>query len=600
MNPETLIRLLLAYAYAITPYAAFFLAIVKKREDLGIGRQLLIGTAGGTAAFCIVSTLTARVDTHIYARMHPVLLVLGIAILLAARVRASSNAATSWRLQRSNMAVIVLMMLALAVRLAPMLMGGESLGGDDARFHNILAQGIIENGMLPTTWEPAASIRVMYPRGTHVLVAFLATSADCEVHHAFNALLAISGMMTTGIIYLLASAAFNSRKSAIFAATTYGFIAYWGSLDYYRWGGLPNSLGMLFLCLLTLGILSNTQGSKVERSIKAAGAAVCFLAILLCHHYTLLVTILTLVAMFLFTANKSLRIATFMAAGLGAVVCTPFMINDYFKFSGGVGETSIFVFREPIIHIWTCAQEMNPILVLFFATAIFIANKRTWNFSQLAILSWLTALFVTFVALEYAYRFWTIIASHGTDCYTCLTPSRMATNMVYPMSILCGFIPLSPFWNRHTGACILSVVLSAIVTSIATVFVQSNVGVMPNVREAAAWIRNTTPLDAMIVGSLPHIEYLSWRETSLPPLPASEQREHNSVTWKRSMRAPASWLKWQETSGRSVYFLMPPHEGGPAGTDRVFSNQLVAIYSVQADDTVPVAAGSSEGTNESH
>ncbi|MBN2302710.1 MAG: hypothetical protein JXN60_09365, partial [Lentisphaerae bacterium] len=260
MKAEILIRILSAYVYAVFPYLCFFFAIVKPSREHGIGRNLLIGAIGGTAMFCIVAHSVSRINFNAYNTLHMILSVMATAALLIAWLLSRDNSG-AWRIRKRDIAVAAIMILALVVRVIPLLVGNESLGGGDARFHNFLAKGIITYERLPDTWQPAAAIRVMYPRGSHVLISFIASKAQCDVHHAFNLILAIVGALTTGMIYLLAVTIFGSRKSAFFAATSYGFIAYWGSLDYFRWGGLPNAMAMLFLCLFFFCILQNQQGS---------------------------------------------------------------------------------------------------------------------------------------------------------------------------------------------------------------------------------------------------------------------------------------------------------------------------------------------------
>ena len=50
-----------------------------------------------------------------------------------------------------------------------------------------------------------------------------------------------------------------------------------------------------------------------------------------------------------------------------------------------------------------------------------------WSPFHLLMLAWFAGLLIAFVCLEYLYRGATLLLSHGRDCYTGLTPSRLAS-----------------------------------------------------------------------------------------------------------------------------------------------------------------------------
>jgi hypothetical protein len=399
------------------------------------------------------------------------------------------------------------------------------------------------------------------------------------VHQAGVAVLLLVAGLSAALVYLVALAAFGSRDSAVWAGAGYAFLPLWGSLDYLRWGGLPNALGMNLLCLAVFLLLSTY--SAPERRVRTTAilsAAICFPALLLVHHYSALVACLVFAAGLLACATAPLRRHLLFAAGAAAVLSAPLVVSHYLTFAGGLDRTSVLVFREPLLPLWTCIRGMNPLFVAAVVVSLWLARRCAWNAQQVFVLAWMTALLAAFVLLEYVYRAGALLATAGQDCFTALTPSRMATDMVYPMSILLGFIPRGPSWPRYhplwnAGLWALSGLTAVMIWSM-----QRDIGVHPDLRDAGAWLRNNTPADTMLVGRFPHVEYLTWRETTVPCLPASEERLANAVTWKRQFQYFDDWIDWSRRSGRPVTFLRTPGAAVPPYVRPVFRNRSVAVY----------------------
>jgi hypothetical protein len=166
------------------------------------------------------------------------------------------------------------------------------------------------------------------------------------------------------------------------------------------------------------------------------------------------------------------------------------------------------------------------------------------------------------------------------DCFTALTPSRLVTDLAYPMSILCGFVPLLPAIEARQRLSGRLFCLAALVTGMAVFAEQRKTGVHPDYEEAGHWLRDHTPADSLIVGSFMHLEYLSWKETSNPPLPVSEPRYHPNVVWKASTRRFQDWITWQAMNRRPVYFLLSATDPRPEFLEQVFANRSIVIMTV--------------------
>ena len=178
---------------------------------------------------------------------------------------------------------------------------------------------------------------------------------------------------------------------------------------------------------------------------------------------------------------------------------------------------------------------------------------------------------------QYLYRGASLPLSHFQDCYTALTPSRMAADLAYPMSILCGFLPLSAAYEPRRRMALALLALAAVTASAVTWKEQGRTDVYPEYEEAGRWLRAHSAPDSLIIGSLPQLEYLSWRETSMPPLPSSEPRNDASVLWKRDRRSFDEWISWGQFNRRPVYFIVPVDAPRVPALREVFNNRRVRI-----------------------
>ena len=426
-------------------------------------------------------------------------------------------------------------------------------------------------------WTPFAEVPVFYPQGSHTLVAFLSELADRPVHEPFHVLFPVVGALSAGILYLIALVAFNDRRSGLVAAACYAFLPLWGSLDYFRWGGLPNALAMLLLCFAMLILMENVHAPPRQKQFAVLGAILCMVAIQTTHHYTLMVAAIFLGGGLVFTADAALRRLLLATAVLSLVFCAPLLLAPRLAAGLPPASSAFALFREAPLTLLDCVRSLNPVFVALFAFALVTARRSSWNALQLLTLSWFAGLLAAFVGLEYVYRGATLLLTRFQDCYTGLTPSRLATDLAYPMSILCGFIPLLPAYAARRRLALSLLAAAGLVTCLVAWNDQRRTGVRPDFEEAGRWLRDHTPATSMIVGTFPHLEYLSWRETAYPPLPASEPRNHPAVLWKEQMRTEDEWLQWQMTSQRPVYILCPPDAPEDARLREIFANASVRV-----------------------
>jgi len=570
MNAWSAVRILAAYGVAVAPWICILLLLPLVGKNSPILRRLPVVAAVATAVATVMACAITANGILLPPMLQLALAATGLALILP-RMRGSPAPVPEDR------RMALLLCIAFVVRLVPMLTGDESFGGGDARFHNILAEKIRRTGELSYSWAPFADIPVTYPQGVHAFIALVSTLAGCPVHDVLNVLIAIVGTLTVGVIYALSAHVFGNARSGLAAAACYAFLPFWGSLDTFRWGGLPNATGMLFLCVVLLLVLRAVGASALQRSVGTLLAAFMCIAIVLTHHYSMLVLALTLTACLVASPDTELRQMLRHVIILAAVACAPLLVTHYATVAGDIAATSIMQFREPYISVATCIQSINPAFVALFAAVIWLQRRVEWQRGQVLCFAWFTSLLVAYVGLEYVYRLGVLLATSGGDWFSALTPSRMATDMVYPMSVLLGWLPMIDTTRTRRRQFTAVFALFAVISVAAAWRQQWTVGEHPYTARPARWLHQNTPASALVVGSLPHLEYLSWRETTLPPLPASEQRLSPAVTWKARPHTEEQWRAWQYRNARPVYLIQNASSPATAATRTVYSDTYFAI-----------------------
>lgn len=586
------ICILLGMCYALLPYYGLIVTLVGRDR-----RSSCISLSA--ALFTLCSAPVVAVSLHAYLCAHAGLCLVATILIVIRRPTGGWTPPSDWWL-------IVIAALAFLSRLAPPLIGGEPLGMGDARYHNLIAQALLIAGKTPTTWAPFADIGIMYPQAIHTLMAFVATVSHVPVHNVFVVAFAPVAAMTVMVIYRIAVQLTGSVAGGRLAAAAFAFLPTWNSLDYYAWGGLPNALGMVFLLeviAITLkwiptagsaprgplpcdkpsdpgrGEAARPPPDRLPTAFYLLPASLLIAAIPATHHYTVLVTGLYVVSLWICCGSLKIR-QQIMKLGLLSLVFGAYAIlQHYVQFGESVGTTSVCVYREQITRLMDILQGLSIPLVIMFALTLLLRRRTWWAPDALTIFTWFISLLMAFVLLAYGYRVVTLWLTHGTDMFTSFTPSRMAATLVYPMSLLSSHIVLTPFWTRYRSSFILSVGLACLVMASTALNNQLRADEFPDVVDAGRWLTINSPTNAMLVGVVPDMEYTAWRETADPPLPASEQRNDPAVTWKRDMKTYAAWLTWQSTTRRPVYVLLPTHAQQPPRMVERYTNSTLSIYS---------------------
>ncbi|MGO8946954.1 MAG: hypothetical protein ACLQUY_04680 [Ktedonobacterales bacterium] len=536
---------------------------------LGLALQMfllsLLGLGPGiTRASVAISTLTLTLA----------------AVLLAWRTHRPRNGRLQhWRRYTVQLALVLGAMLV--PRVIPLFIDTVPQGWDSS-FHSLLASTTVATGRLPT-WAPYEPIPLNYPYGTHLVIAALALLSGIAPDAVFSALLSVVVPLLTGLaLYTLTRRALRRHDIAIGAVIAYGLLGNWGSLDYTRWGGLPNALGFALLLVFLLIFFAPSfaayriiVGGIVLGSIPLAHNHVMLTAGLVLGTYAGFLILCSLGAGRQGSADGQIgevaarqTLQRLVLTSLVALAASGFYVVPLVLRAGELQDTSVlrlietvegFPFADNGWVLWGLA--LLGVLMLYASSFGYTQVRRVGRggarearaFVAIA----LGTLAVAFCLGYYGYRTYALHVYHQP--YTAFTPSRFLTDMTYFLAIFAG-IPLAALWQigaRHAAKLAGRVTLTAqeqarnwrliiswtllvramlvvvvLVTATVTVWPQVFVGnrvlpgmLAPGELEAFTWIREHTPKNTLVINldpNAPWAPYFTKREVAYTPIPTDE------------------------------------------------------------------------------
>lgn len=171
-----------------------------------------------------------------------------------------SNQVIAWAGKPSTLAFFIILILSLLVRI-DIVKGIEVPFWADSYHHTLLAQLIIENGSLPTSWEPYALMQgISYHFGMHAMIA---------VFHWLTGLTTIKSVLLFGqvvnilavlVAYLIGRRIGGDPWVGVFAALVTGLISQY-PMFYVNWGRYTQLTGQVLLLALitTTWLLLSTE-----------------------------------------------------------------------------------------------------------------------------------------------------------------------------------------------------------------------------------------------------------------------------------------------------------------------------------------------------
>jgi hypothetical protein len=299
----------------------------------------------------------------------------------------------------------------------------------------------------------------------------------------------------------------------LYSAAIYGLWAWYGSIDYFRWGGLPNELAMLlFIAMLCAD--SPSCGARLAMSI-------LFAATVLVHHHVMVVSsiILLLIIFWQMFHHKPWRsLAIAVAAGL---LLDAFFLLPYARHLGNFRSTGMVIAGEPLLPLLDLPRSFGYALVCVaaFGIGLCVARKSVCP-PVVGIASF--ALIGMFVTCEDIIPL-LLRALHWT-AFTFFTPSRFLTDLNYFLPIFAaGAVLFVQRELRIPGWIAVLFVLAAPIADFSNwIEMFSLPDRPPKLIDACDWIQHNTPPNTIVDYDDAWITYLCWREPAYLALPVSE------------------------------------------------------------------------------
>jgi hypothetical protein len=453
--------------------------------------------------------------------------------------------------------------------------------GWDPTFHCLLARKIQYSGQLATTWQPFEQIAVNYPLGIHTFIAGLAYLDKAETHLIFQTLhLPVMLLYSVGI-YLIACKIFRNRVVGIFAMVSFAFLTDWGSFfNLYQWGGMPTEIAGLMALALILLMIGQRSRLEFVPAVMLCGSMV------LVHHLTAFIYFLVIaffILLNLITRKKLDRCSKkFLMTGFFTLVGYSFFIVPYVLKVSSLGGTSVLKFcEEPIIALDMIVKNLGIVVVVFgIIGLIFVLRSRISNSRTRFLLGWFTGLILFFTVFDHLYRMGAVMILN--ENFAAFTPSRFLTLLSCPMACYAGFglkqlaIRLEKIFpvNLKRAVVPLLCLAAAGVAIRPMIKASERRALSPETRALGEMIKQRTPPNAFIFDRLLlgmnercWLPYLTWRQTLVTPVPASENRRavyREKLSYLEKNLTDRSKIKqWLEQRGLEGYFVLTGKDGKP-------------------------------------
>jgi hypothetical protein len=408
--------------------------------------------------------------------------------------------------------------------------------GWDPAFHMILARKIQLTQHAIWDWRPFAEASLNYPTGSHLLIVILSGISRLPLPTVFKDLIPFLGVLTTAQVYLLGRRVTGSAQIGLYSAAAYGLWAWGGSIDYFRWGGLPNQLGMLlFLAVLSLWL---DDGSPRRRM---ALMALLYAAIVLVHHHVMVVSGAILAVAMIGQIIRPVSAASWKILALALVAAAlldSFYLVPYALKASTLGSTRMIQLSERMLDLVELPASIGYLMCATAAIGLGLWIRGRFRCHPLVVRA-VATLAVMFIACEYV---WPLLRrSRGLGAATIFTPSRFLSDANYFLVIFAAF-PVAwaqKRWRLSTIRIIGLMLLGGMTQVGRWTDAPRGQDTTPSdgFIQACDWIaRNTSPMTIVVnqnaaANTVAWAPYLTWRRCTYVPIPASEPViDMNSVT----------------------------------------------------------------------
>lgn len=507
----------LVFVFLILP--GLILGPILLRKNLGLFASLVIGAGLGLVILLDIDAMLSALGGITILNL---LLAIGL-LSVTALIAFTRMAGLSSIRGKIPWGIISIIVGGVLVRSLPLLKMKYPLGWD-ATFHLLIAKSSLATGKIPQTWQPYERFALNYPWGSHLLIANISIVSGAQLHTIFMACsIVIFSALSIAAIYVLAGRLGFSRNAMFGSAFAYAFLASSGSIDYFRWGGLPNQIAMfLFICCIIV-FISNTG----PRFMRLLISGFMLSGVVLVHHHSMITAFAILLFIAIIACVSKRRIC---GIGYDAVIVLGIALlasfSQSWKLISKIGESAnvgAFQFKETLNVFTTPFIDVGIVLIICSVIGLSYIYRDT-NESTLFLHGWTTALFVFFTIGYYLWRIYSRLTIG--EVFVAMTPSRFLADMAYPLSVYAGLF-LSRFMNnrRLSGYAMIGLLLMIPVYYISG---QMRPPFSSSEADALEWLRSNTAETSLIVneGSSQYwIPYISEREVTLTPIPISEQQD---------------------------------------------------------------------------
>jgi hypothetical protein len=467
---------------------------------LSLGNNRLERWATGSSIGLAMAVYVASVLSHFDLRaFYPAWAIIA-AVCLIAWMKSSHQKIPSAADGSVQIWMVLVLLLVGISRFAIALPRVLPAGPLDPTFQLILSKQIQLTHHAIDRW-PFANIPLNYPTGSNVLVVVLSGLSRLPLHTVFKNLIPLLGVLTTAQMYVFARRMTENSLVALYSAAIYGLWAWFGSIDYFRWGGLPNELAMLlFMAMLSMG--GSSRGS-------VSAMTICFAAAVLVHHHVMVVSSIILVLIILWQMFHHKPWRSLAIAAVAGFLLDGFFLVPYALHLANIRSTGMVVAGEPLLQLIDLPPSFGYALVCVAGFGIVLCLLRKSPCPPIVGIA-AFALVGMFAIGEDVIPLG--LRALNRTAFTFFTPSRFLTDLNYFLPIFgAGAIVFVqrrrriPLWDVSRWIDMFSLY-----------------NLPPQLLDACDWIQHNTPSNTIVDNKSAWMTYLCWREPAHIALPVSE------------------------------------------------------------------------------
>jgi hypothetical protein len=485
--------------------------------------RVAVGSSVGIALAVYLASVVSHVDLRgFYFLWGLVAISAGIFWVRALRARAENGdvAAQVW----VGLVLVAVGVIQFAIALPRELPAGFL----DPRFHLILAREIQLSHHAIDRW-PFIDVGLNYPIGSHILLAVISGISGLPVDAVFRLLIPLLNVLTTAQVFVLARRVWGRPMAGVFSAAIYGLWAWDGGIDYFRWGGLPNQMGMLLL----IAMLAIWLGDASR--VKVGAMSICCAGMILVHHHVMVVAAVILFGLIAWQMLARKAWKELSIACLAAVVLDLFFLVPFGMKAGSFHSTGMLRLGEPVEAVSAIPKGLGYAITVVGVIGIVLGVMKRISRHSLLIVP-VVALVVMYICGEYIIPAIVGIGERGTF----FTPSRFLADLNYFLAVIAG----GAVWYFQTRVRAAPAIVLIFVLGAALFDWNNWVDMVVRLYDpptgflaACEWVQEHTPENAIVNDPQSWMAtwttYLCWRQGSVVPLPISEPAAnyHPAATW---------------------------------------------------------------------